>query len=205
MQEQLDQGPADDREYPNKWPKRPQMADFRHFMGAFYEQCNAICLTLVKALEASASRTGVWWSAAFQITDLRLTHYPPIPIEEMRSGRTSRIALHSDFGILTLPFQDSTGGLEVGNRSGPGTFVTVPPTDTKEMIANVGDTVQRWTNGKLFGGLHRVTIPEPMKKADGVVLPKRFTMAYLFKTQRTVSVGPLREFITADNPANMPT
>ncbi|RYO79249.1 hypothetical protein DL762_008265 [Monosporascus cannonballus] len=153
---------------------------------------------------ASASRPGVWWSAAFQITNLRLTHYPPIPIEEMRSGRTSHIAPHSDFGILTLLFQGSTGGLEVGNRSGPGTFVTVPPTDTKEMIANVGDTLQRWTNGKLFGGLHRVTIPEPMKKADGVVLPKRFTMAYLFKTQRTVSVGPLPKFITADNPAKYP-
>ncbi|RYP59736.1 hypothetical protein DL771_010755 [Monosporascus sp. 5C6A] len=90
----------------------------------------------------------------------------------MRSGRTSRIAPNSDFGILTLLFQDSTGGLE--------------------------------TNGKLFGGLHRVTIPEPMKKADGVVLPKRFTMAYLFKTQRTVSVGPLPKFITADNPAKYP-
>ncbi|RYP65461.1 hypothetical protein DL770_008991 [Monosporascus sp. CRB-9-2] len=155
------EGPADGRKYPNKWPKRPEMACFRPFAEAFYEQCNAICLTLVKALEVDfgVADGSLVERCIPNATDLRLAHYPPIPI-----------AAHSDFGILTLLFQDSTGGLEVEDRFSPGTFVPVPPTDTKEMIVNVGDTLQRWTNA-----------------------------------QRTVSVGPLRKFITVDNRRNIPT
>lgn len=195
-----------DKEYPNKWPTRPELEGFRSFMEAFYEQCDEVCLELVKALEVGF---GVEDGSLVErcipsATDLRLTHYPPIAIEEMRSGRTSRISPHSDFGVVTLLFQDSTGGLEVEDRSSPDTFVPVPPTDTMEMIVNVGDTLQRWTNGKLIGGVHRVTIPEPLKKDVGIVLPERFTMAYLFKAQRTTSVAPLPKFITADNPAKYP-
>ncbi|KAI1759471.1 Clavaminate synthase-like protein [Hypoxylon sp. FL1150] len=205
--EHFDQGPAFDTEYPNKWPSTPSLSGFRPFMEAFYLQCDEVCITLVKALEVAF---GVEDGSLVErcipaATDLRLTHYPPITVGEMKSGKTSRIAPHSDFGIVTLLFQDSTGGLEVEDRSQPGTFAPVPPTDTMEMIVNVGDTLERWTNGKLFGGIHRVAIPEPMLK-DGAdaVLPERYSMAYLHKAQRNTPVGPLPKFVTPENPAKYP-
>ncbi|KAM3064944.1 hypothetical protein ACMFMG_011228 [Clarireedia jacksonii] len=204
--EHFDQGAANDKEFPNKWLDRPELAGFRPFMESFYEQCDDVCLTLVKALEVGF---GLDSGALIErcipsATDLRLTHYPEISMKEMKSGRTNRIAPHSDYGIVTLLFQDSTGGLEIEDKTKPGAFLAIPPTDTNEMIVNVGDTLQRWTNGKLFGCVHRVTIPESMKHEEGGALPERFSMAYLFKAQRDVSVGPLSKFVTYDNPAKYP-
>ncbi|KAJ5964529.1 Oxoglutarate/iron-dependent dioxygenase [Penicillium vulpinum] len=138
-------------------------------------------------------------------TDLRLTHYPTIPVDEMKTGGTSRIAPHTDFSPITLLFQDSTGGLEIEDRNSPkdNTFVPLPPTDTTEMIVNVGDTLTRWTNGKITGGIHQVTTPESMKGESGLVIPPRMSMAYLFKAERNTSVGPLPKFV-ANEPARYP-
>ena len=136
-------------------------------------------------------------------TDLRLTRYPAIPVNEMKSGGTSRIAPHTDFGPITLLFQDSTGGLEIEDRTNPepNSFVPLPPTDQTEMIVNVGDTLTRWTNGRITGGVHQVTTPEAMKGTSGLLLPPRTSMAYLFKAKRNVSVGPLPKFVTPTKPA----
>lgn len=75
-------------------------------------------------------------------TILRLSHNPTIPSDEIQSGGTSRIALHIDFGHITLPFQDSVGGLELEDRANtePNSFLPLPPTDTVEIIINVDDT-----------------------------------------------------------------
>lgn len=171
-------------------------------MEDFYRQCDDVCLTLMEALEVA---WGIKYGSLVarcvpSATDLRLTHYPVIPVDEMQSGNTSRIAPHTDFGPITLLFQDSTGGLEIEDRT-TKTFVLIPPTETTEMIINVGDTLTRWTNGKIFGGVHQVTTPEAMKGEKGLMLPPRMSMAYLFKAERNVSVGPLPKFVTATEPA----
>lgn len=176
------------------------MDGFRPFMEAFYRQCDDVCLTLVRAIEVGfeVEENSLVERCIPSATDLRLTHYPPISIEEMGAGHTSRIAPHSDFGIVTLLFQDSVGGLEVEDRANPGQYLPIPPTNTMEMIVNVGDTLERWTNAKLTGGVHRVEVPEPLKGENGVVLPERFSMAYLFKAERNMSVGPLPQFMNFD-------
>lgn len=134
-------------------------------------------------------------------TDLRLTHYPEIAVEKMLGEKkTCRIAPHTDFGPITLLFQDGTGGLEVQDRL-TGSFVPVSPGKPTEMIINVGDTLNRWTNGKILGGVHQVTIPEALKGMRDVVIPSRISMAYLFKASRDVSLGPLPKFVSATNPA----
>lgn len=78
-------------------------------------------------------------------TDLRLTHYAQIAVDELHSGRNTRIATRTVFGPITLLFQDSTGGLGIENSTDAtgSTFVPLSPTDTTEMIINVGDTLKR--------------------------------------------------------------
>jgi isopenicillin N synthase-like dioxygenase len=141
-------------------------------MEDFYRQCDDVCLMLMKALEVAwgIEDGSLVARCVPSATDLRLTHYPAIPVEEMQGGSTSRIAPHTDFSPITLLFQDSTGGLEVEDRS-TNTFVPIPPTDVTEMIVNVGDTLTRWTNGKILGGIHQVTTPEAMKGEKGMMLP----------------------------------
>ncbi|KAL2864799.1 Clavaminate synthase-like protein [Aspergillus lucknowensis] len=206
--EHFDQGPGYDTEFPNQWPKAPELSGFQPFMESFYRQCDEVCLTLMSALEVAwGIEDGSLVARCIpSATDLRLTHYPAIAIDEMQSGRTSRIAPHTDFGPITLLFQDSTGGLEIEDRANPipNSFVPLPPTDTTEMIVNVGDTLTRWTNGKITGGVHRVTTPEAMKEESGLIVPPRISMAYLFKAARDVSVGPLPKFVSSAEPAKFP-
>ena len=53
-----------------------------------------------------------------------------------------RCGEHTDYGALTILFQDSMGGLEVFNRQ--GRYVPAPPIpDT--VVVNLGDLMQRWT------------------------------------------------------------
>ena len=177
-------------------------------MENFYEQCNDVCLTLMRALELAweIDDGSLVARCIPSATDLRLTHYPEIAIDEMQSGRTTRIAPHTDFGPITLLFQDSTGGLEIEDRtiSSGNRFIPLPPADTSEMIVNVGDTLTRWTNGRITGGIHQVTVPKTLKGESGLIIPSRMSMAYLFKAGRDTSVGPLPKFVSTQEPAIYP-
>ena len=49
-------------------------------------------------------------------SELRLLHYPPVP-HGLPAG-TVRCGEHTDYGTITLLFQDDVGGLEVGGLPG---------------------------------------------------------------------------------------
>ena len=170
-------------------------------MEGWYRDCDKVSLQIIEALEQGlgVSRGTISKLCTGGATELRLNHFPAIQVEKLRDGRTIRISPHTDFGIITLLFQDSVGGLEIEDRNEHGAFLEVSP-GPLEMIVNVSDTLQRWTNDKLWAGVHRVTMPGHMKDQQGVMLPERFTMAYFFKPERHVSVGPLAEFVDKDNP-----
>lgn len=46
---------------------------------------------------------------------LRLLHYPPVAVADIHGegARLTRMPAHSDWGSLTMVFQDNVGGLEV--------------------------------------------------------------------------------------------
>ncbi len=46
---------------------------------------------------------------------LRLLYYPPLPEESNIKPGQVRCGEHSDYGTITLLFQDDVGGLEVKN------------------------------------------------------------------------------------------
>lgn len=50
-------------------------------------------------------------------TALRLLYYPSLPDESTIKPEQVRCGEHSDYGSITLLFQDSVGGLEVGNAT----------------------------------------------------------------------------------------
>jgi isopenicillin N synthase-like dioxygenase len=128
-------------------------------------------------------------------SEMRLNHYPAIDMEEFKSGRVSRIWPHFDLGVITLLFQDLVGGLECENREQPQSFQRVHCGDEAEMVVNVSETLQRWTNNVLKAGLHRVTMPEIMADKETGTLPARFSIAYFCKANRAASVGVLKAFV----------
>lgn len=44
---------------------------------------------------------------------LRLLHYPSVPAASLEEGSMTRMDAHSDWGSITMLFQDDCGGLQV--------------------------------------------------------------------------------------------
>ena len=128
-------------------------------------------------------------------SELRQNHYPAIEVEEIKRGAISRIWPHFDLGVLTLLFQDKVGGLEFEDREEAGKFNRVQCGNPAEMVVNVSETLQRWTNGDLRAGLHKVSLPEDLEGKESGTLPERYSIAYFCKADRAASVGPLKEFV----------
>lgn len=82
---------------------------------------------------------------------LRFLHYPAnLP---SRSSTQLGAGEHTDYGSITLLFQQETGGLEV--RDGTGQWRFAPPIPDA-IVINTGDLMERWTNGSFRSTVHRV-------------------------------------------------
>ena len=84
---------------------------------------------------------------------LRPIHYPPITSEPKSAVRAGQ---HEDINLITLLIGASADGLEVLNKQNQWVAVTALP---DHIVVNVGDMLQRLTNGKLKSTTHRVVNP----------------------------------------------
>ena len=83
----------------------------------------------------------------------RIFHYPP---QDEGSGQDGQslwgVGEHTDYGLLTLLAQDYNGGLQVHSR---GEWIEVPA-DPDIIICNIGDMLDRLTEGRYRSTPHRV-------------------------------------------------
>ena len=84
---------------------------------------------------------------------LRTIHYPPIT-EEPRSA--IRAEQHEDINLITLLVGASAGGLQLLNAQNE--WLDITPGEN-EIVINVGDMLQRFTNNYLKSTTHRVVNP----------------------------------------------
>ena len=78
-------------------------------------------------------------------------YYPPQPPQS--DGQLFGVGPHTDFGLLTVLCQDSLGGLQVQNLE--GNWIAAPPIPGT-LVVNVGDLLERWTDGAFRSTPHRV-------------------------------------------------
>jgi isopenicillin N synthase-like dioxygenase len=76
----------------------------------------------------------------------RIFRYPPGPQDGWG------VAEHTDYGLLTILAQDRQGGLEV---RGPDGWISVPA-DPGVLVVNLGDMLDRMTEGRYRSTPHRV-------------------------------------------------
>lgn len=87
---------------------------------------------------------------------LRLLHYPELTDRTIEPGQL-RAGAHTDYGTVTLLRQDDApAGLQVCDRF--ENWHDVPQVEGAYVV-NVGDALERWTNGWWRSTLHRVVVP----------------------------------------------
>ena len=84
---------------------------------------------------------------------MRLLHYPPI---EGEPGSHVRAGAHEDINTITLLLGAEEAGLEL--QTTDGQWIPVSPRPG-ELVVNIGDMLQRLTNGRLRSTSHRVVNP----------------------------------------------
>src|SRR4030095_9017317 len=82
-------------------------------------------------------------------------HYPP---QEANTGSHIRAGAHEDINAITLLLGAEEAGLELLTKDGRWIPVSPKP---GELVINIGDMLQRLTNGKLRSTTHRVVNPTP--------------------------------------------
>jgi isopenicillin N synthase-like dioxygenase len=86
---------------------------------------------------------------------LRMLHYPP---QSEPTGQHIRAGAHEDINTITLLLGAEEAGLELKTRD--GRWIPVSPRPG-ELVVNIGDMLQRLTNGRLRSTPHRVVNPDP--------------------------------------------
>ncbi|MFK0735080.1 MAG: isopenicillin N synthase family dioxygenase [Gloeotrichia echinulata GP01] len=161
----------------------------------FYQTCteiaNTVLETLALALELPADFFIIKHNQ--QHHTLRLLHYPPLQTPakfgQVRAGE------HSDYGSITLLFQDAIGGLEVQTTSGEWICAPAIP---GTVVVNTGDLMQRWTNHVFCSTKHRVMIPH-----DNRVNQSRYSIAFFCHPNHDTEIACL-ESCQKENPPIYP-
>ncbi|KAK7917265.1 hypothetical protein PG985_010873 [Apiospora marii] len=146
---------------PNVWLPDEVLPGFRDFMMAFYWKCFEASKDLLSALALGIGLEDDQYFLRYHNghgNQLRLLHYPPVETEKLSSDAVARMPAHSDWGTITLLFQDECGGLQVEHPNSPGIFMDATPVKNA-LVMNVGDLLMRWSNDYLKSTLHRVTVP----------------------------------------------
>lgn len=162
------------------WPDKfdDEGKEFTKKMQDFFEQCKNVHVQVMRAVALGLGIDGEWFDSFTDKGDntLRLLHYPEVnkSVFKREDGLVQvRAGEHSDYGSITLLFQDSRGGLQV--RSPNGTFVDATPIpDT--IVINAGDLLERWSNDTIVSTKHRVI--QPPSDEPGETYKARYSIAY---------------------------
>ena len=136
---------------PNNWPGF--MPDMRGLLSAYFTAANEVGWRLLRAFAVAIGEPADTFVKSFGRPTSRGTiiFYPPQAPEA--GDEQFGVAPHTDWGCLTLLYQDNTGGLEVRGRDGG--WVTAHPIPGTYVV-NVGDLLARWTNDRFRSTPHRV-------------------------------------------------
>lgn len=175
---------------PDQWPSG--LPGWKETMlecyGALSGLGRAILSAFALALDLPETYFDKWLTGP--MATLGPLHYPP------QSGRITEARLgagaHTDFGCLTILWQDDAGGLQVKNLA--GTWIDAPPI-AGSFVVNVGDMMARWSNDLFTSTYHRVI------NTSG---RDRYSMPFFFDPDFNADLTALPTCVGPGRPAKYP-
>jgi isopenicillin N synthase-like dioxygenase len=142
----------------NVWPE--EVPGFRDTFLKLYDMFDRTGLKILKAIARFLKIDEDYFIDTVRDGNsvMRLLHYPPI---EGEPGSNVRAGAHEDINTITLLLGAEEAGLELLTRDGRWLPICPRP---GELVVNIGDMLQRLTNGLLRSTTHRVVNPPPERR-----------------------------------------
>ena len=137
---------------PNNWPAF--MPELEEGFYPYHEAVGACGASLLEVVALSLRLGADFFSARYTLPLQRtqMIYYPP---QAPDLGKDQfGVAPHTDYGCITLLYQDRNGGLQVRDRSNRSWIDATPIDGT--FVVNVGDLLARWSNDRFASTPHRV-------------------------------------------------
>jgi isopenicillin N synthase-like dioxygenase len=136
---------------PNQWPDF--VPDLQQSAMDYFSQADQVARHLMQgfALGLKLDKDFFLRSCERPLSRASAVYYPAQ--KENSEQQVFGVGPHTDFGVLTVLCQDDTGGLQVENLDGE--WIEAPPIEGT-LVVNVGDLLERWTDGAFRSTPHRV-------------------------------------------------
>jgi isopenicillin N synthase-like dioxygenase len=143
----------------NIWPA--EIPGFKETFLRLYDAFDEAGLKILSAIARYLGLDPQYFDATVENGNsvLRLLHYPP---QEANTGGHIRAGAHEDINTITLLLGAEEAGLELLTKDGRWIPVSPKP---GQLVVNIGDMLQRLTNGVLRSTSHRVVNPAPERKS----------------------------------------
>ncbi|MBO6564286.1 MAG: isopenicillin N synthase family oxygenase [Pseudomonadales bacterium] len=134
----------------SRWPSE----DFRDIATDFYQKCLEGAYRIQRVFSEALSQEKEFFVQyhSGENVSLRFLYYPAAGVTEIEHEQLGAGA-HTDYGMITLLFQQGVAGLEV--QDSEGHWHEVEP-ESDAIVMNTGDLMERWTNGRYRSTPHRV-------------------------------------------------
>lgn len=178
---------------PNVWPT--EIAGFRETMSALFAAFEATGGRVLEAIALHLGRPRDFFAASVEDGNsvMRLLHYPPLGPDAPEGA--IRAAAHGDINTITLLLGAEEAGLELLTRQGEWLPI---PAEKGALVINVGDMLERQTNGRLRSTTHRVVNPRGEAAKRG-----RYSMPFFLHFRPDFMIEALPECVS-EGDANPP-
>lgn len=142
---------------PNNWPDF--MPALQPALSAYFDAIGTCGADLLRVVALSLGLDEAFFVDKYTkpLQRTQIIYYPPQPPEPLSSEPGAQqfgVAPHTDYGCITLLWQDDNGGLQVRSLA-TKTWIDAKPIKGT-FVVNVGDLLARWTNGRFSSTVHRV-------------------------------------------------
>ncbi|GAB1445130.1 2-oxoglutarate and iron-dependent oxygenase domain-containing protein [Flammeovirgaceae bacterium] len=180
-------------QYPNNvWPEI--IPDFKSTSLEVYRRLEQTGMEILKAISLYLELPENYFSPRVKNGNsiLRPIHYFPIKNSQEIPPDAVRAAEHGDINLITLLMGASADGLQVLRRDGKWIPITALP---NQLIINVGDMLERLTNGKLKSTIHRVVNPP-----THLMNMPRYSIPFFMHPRSEMNLAALSNCVDEANP-----